>query len=239
MISLRIEDDFRLRRCRLLWLRCLASSTAVEVEHRVMVILIAPLACDAGRALSSWVTCFETPFADSLVAANLASILWSKCLQNRAELRLVTLFVTKATGFRSVLLGPCGQECRSSRDLDRFFLGFILNHFLGCQIDSRNCISMSSSHLGGKPSFYVVDEMIRSLSPGHFSSSSLAFVLFIAELQVVVGVHPRWHLVLEDDLDENVSKVVLAGNSGDGVTHSLAVDDGVLHRVVPVSLLRL
>ena len=47
MISLRIEDDFRLRRCRLWWLRCLASSTAVEVEHRVMVILFAPLACDA------------------------------------------------------------------------------------------------------------------------------------------------------------------------------------------------
>ena len=46
MISLRIEDDFRLRRCRL-WLRCLASSTAVEVEHRVMVILVAPLASDA------------------------------------------------------------------------------------------------------------------------------------------------------------------------------------------------
>ena len=46
MISLRVEDDFRLRRC-CLWLCGLASSTAVEVKHRVMVIFVAPLASDA------------------------------------------------------------------------------------------------------------------------------------------------------------------------------------------------
>ena len=46
MISLRVEDDFRLRRCRL-WLCGLASSTAIEVKRRVMVIFVAPLASDA------------------------------------------------------------------------------------------------------------------------------------------------------------------------------------------------